>query len=96
MLIDEDFKIYIELMGKLQDNVNPDKGTFKDISFDFSIELSNSKGNKVLKLNFFNCRVESIGDIQLDCSDESTEHLLPVEMTYDYYEMEPIMNYILR
>lgn len=88
MLVDEDFLIYQELMGIIRDNVDVNSGTFKDLCFDFFIELHNNKGNKILKLDFFNCRIESIGDIVLDTQDEATHYLLSMELVYDYYEIE--------
>ncbi len=88
MLIDEDFLIYQELMEILNTNINIENGTFSDFYFDFFVEINNSKGNKVIKVDFSNCRIESIGDIELDTQEEGTEYTLSLEMTYDYYKIE--------
>lgn len=92
VLVDEDFKVYHEFMDKVLANVNPEEGTFNNIDFDFWIEVSNSKGNKIFKLELFNCRLETIGDIQLDSQDDTTEYTMPVDIKYDYFKIEKINN----
>lgn len=86
MIVDEDLEIYRELMKVVNKNINVEEGTFRDFYFDFWIELNNNKGNHIMKLEFFNCRLESIADIILDSQDESTEFLLSVELSFDYYK----------
>lgn len=88
MLVDEDFIIYQEFMNIIRKNIDLKTGTYSDFYFDFFIELSNNKGNKVLKLDFTNCRIESIGDIILDSQDDSTQYTMTIDMRYDYFEME--------
>lgn len=88
MLIDEDFLIYQELMEIINTNINIEDGTFTDFYFDFFIEINNSRGNKVLKIDFSNCRIESIGDISLDTQEEATEYTLTLEMVYDSYAID--------
>lgn len=87
-LIDEDFQLYVDFMNIVNQHVNIKNGTFKDFCFDFWIEINNSKGNKVLKLDFSNCRLLSIGDINLDTQDDITEHTLSIDLGFDYYQIE--------
>lgn len=94
LLIDEDFKLYIEFMNTINKHIDIKNGTFKDFTFDFWVELNNSKGNKILKLEFSNCRLTSIGDINLDTQDDITEHVLNIELIYDYYQFEQYPNLI--
>lgn len=96
MLIDEDFEIYLELMNVIEKNINAETGTFADFTFNFWIEISNSKGNKILKMDFNNCRINSISDITLDSQDDITEHTLTIEINYDYYKIENNTSYIER
>lgn len=88
LLIDEDLKIYIELMSTIKKNINIENGTFNDFVFDFWIDINNNKGKQILKLNFTNCRIESIGDIELNTQDDATEHMLNFSMVYDYFEIQ--------
>lgn len=87
MLIDEDFLIYHEFTDKIIQSINPEKGTFASIEFDFWIQINNNKGNKLFKIEFYNCKIESLGDIMLDTQDDITEHTLSVEIKYDYYKI---------
>lgn len=87
VLIDENFKVYRELVKKLFNNVNPSSGSFADTDFDFWIQINNSKGNYLLKIEFHNCRIESIGDIQLDSQDDITEYTMSIDLKYDYYSV---------
>lgn len=87
MLIDEDFKIYHEFMDKAFKNVNSETGTFASQEFDFWIQVNNSKGNKLFKIEFYNCRLDSVGDIILDSQDEITEHVMTVDVKYDYFKI---------
>jgi hypothetical protein len=86
MLVDEDFNIYHEFMDKIFQNIDSEAGTFNNIEFDFWIDINNSKGNKLFKIEFYNCRLESIGDVQLDSQDDITEYTMSVEMKYDYFK----------
>lgn len=96
MLIDEDFVIYKEIHDLIKKNIILRNGTFQDFYFDFFIEISNNKGNKVLRVDFTHCRIVSIGDIDLSTQDEATEHTIQVDMVFDYYEIENNPNYVLR
>ena len=87
MLIDEDFKLYHEFMDKVFKNINPETGTFATQEFDFWIQINNNKGNKLFKIEFMNCRIESIGDIMLDVQDEITEHTMSIDIKYDYFKI---------
>lgn len=87
MIVDEDFKVYHELMQKINDNINPESGSFASTEFDFWVEINNSKGNFLFKMEFYNCRIESIGDIQLDSQDDITEYTMSMDIKYDYYKI---------
>lgn len=87
MLVDEDFKIYHEFMDKIVKNISVKGANFADNTFDFWVEINNNKGNRLFKVEFHNCRIETIGDIMLDTQDDITEYTLPVDIKYDYYEI---------
>jgi len=87
MLIDEDFQIYHEFMDKINLNINPESGLFASIEFNFWVQINNSKSNPLFRMEFSNCRIETISDIQLDTQDEMTEYTLSVDIKYDYYKI---------
>lgn len=86
-LIDEDFEIYKAFYKYIIESINPEKGTFADRSFDLWVELNNSKSNKIMKFEFYNCRIESIGDIELDTTDDSTESTMNLGIKFDYFKV---------
>lgn len=86
-LIDEDFEIYKAFYKHINNSINVEKGTFADISFDMWLELNNSKGNKLLKFEFYNCRIENIGDVELDTTSPETESIMNLSLKFDYFKL---------
>jgi len=87
VLLDEQFLVYEELTKKIFDSVNPVSGAFAMPDFDFWVQINNSKGNYTMKIDFTNCRIESIGDITFEPSSDETEFTLSIELKYDYYKV---------
>jgi len=88
LLVDENFQIYHEFTNKIFNTVNPLSGSFASIEFDFWVQVNDSKGYPLFKIVFNTCRVESIGDIDLNSTSEETEFLLPVQIKYNYFNIE--------
>jgi len=86
-LIDEDFEIYKTFYKYFIESVSAKKGTFADIIFNLWVELNNSKSNKILKFEFYNCRIETIGDIELDTTSDETESVMNLSIKFDYFEL---------
>lgn len=86
-LIDEDFEIYKTFYDYIYQSINPEKETFADSSFDLWVELNNSKSNKIMKFEFYNCRIESIGDIELDTTSDETEIVMNLGLKFDYFKI---------
>jgi len=87
MLIDEDFTIYHEFMDEVRKSINVETGTFADRSFSFWVEINNSKGNPLFKIEFYECRIESIGDIELSTQDSETEYTMSVDVKYTHHNV---------
>lgn len=85
LLIDEDFEIYKEVYSIIKKHISVETSTFGDFYFDFFIQINNSKGNPVMKIDYFNCRIESLGDIELSTQDESTESIMSMSLKFDYF-----------
>ena len=86
LLIDEDYDIYFEFITKIQESINQVSGSFAVQEFDFFIEINNSKGENIFKVNLVNAKIQSIGDVILDTSSEETEMALPIELVFDQIE----------
>lgn len=86
-LIDEDFLIYKDFMRWIKLSFKSTEGTFNDEPFTFWLQINNSKGNAVLNFEFYNCRIENIGDINLNVQEDTTEHTMSVDIKFDYFEI---------
>lgn len=85
MLIDENLLIYDEIYNLIKSNTNPDNGTFGDFMFDFFVEMNDNKGHSVLVFNFDNCRISSVGSLNLETSDDSVYYRLSMELVFDKF-----------
>lgn len=85
MMIDEDLLIYDELYRLVEKNTNPETNTFGDFSFDFFVEVNDNKGHSVIVFNFENCRINSIGSLFLETSDDSTFYRVNVDIQFDRF-----------
>lgn len=86
-LIDEDFEIYKTFYKYLLESINPESSNYADKSFNLWLELNNSKSHKILKFEFYNCRIENISDIELDTTDDSTEITMNLGIKFDYFKL---------
>ena len=86
ILVDEDFKVYLELMKYFKKKVRMDMG-YDCGSFPFWIQVNNNKGNHLFKLLFTNCHFVSMSDFQLDSQSDNSQQTLTLEIAYDYYDI---------
>lgn len=87
LMVDEDLNIYYSFMEEINKSISVEGSNFADRNFDFWVEINNSKGHKIMKLEFYNCRIASIGDISLETQDEETFYTMSVELKYDYFNI---------
>ena len=87
IIIDEDYTIYKDIMNLVFTKINPETGTYVDFSFDFWIELLDDMGNKVMKIEYYNCKIESVGEASLDSMDDSTENVFSLSLKFDYFKI---------
>lgn len=88
ILLREDFANYRELMEKAFDLYDPENGTFKQKDFNLFIINNNLKGNYLFKVDYFNCKIESIDDIDLSTNDDSIPVTFTCSIVYDYYRID--------
>ncbi len=60
---------------------------FNNIPFTFWVELNDNKSHKILKFEFYNCRIENIGDIELDTTNPETEITMDLSLKFDYFKI---------
>src|SRR5574344_474085 len=89
-IVDEDFKLYEEITDIVFQYINPETGTMSGTTFpefDFWIEINNAKGNKLLKIEYYNCKIVGLGDLGFDTKDEGNIIMMPIEIRYDYFKI---------
>ncbi len=92
ILIDEDYQIYKDIAGLITKHMNVETGSYADFFFDFWIAVTDDMGRVVMKIEYYNCRIESIGDLSLDSQDDTTEQTLPLELMFDYFKISDTGN----
>lgn len=86
ILMDENMLVYNELMKTVMNQTNTSTGNFAQKEFEFWIVLTDSFGKDLIRWNFHGCKIESIGDIDFDYSDESTEYMMSISIKYDTFD----------
>lgn len=87
VIVDEDYQIFKDIVKIITDHLNVESGTFADFSFDFWTSITDDMGKVIMKVEYFNCRIESLGDVSLDAMDETTESTFSMELKFDYYKI---------
>lgn len=95
MLVDEDLLIYDELYKLVINNTNPESNTFGDFSFEFFVEINDNKGNTSVVFDFFNCRISSLGALELETTDDHTNYRISVDIMFDSFKPRRVRHYNL-
>ena len=88
ILLREDFSNYRELIDKAFSLYDPETGTFRQKDFNLFIINNNLKGNFLFKVDYYGCKIESIGDIDLSSNDDSIPVTINCSIVYDYYKID--------
>jgi len=87
LIIDEELKIWKDMVQKLQEMRSPDSGTSKQIEEFGYLEIHDDNTKKVLKLEFKGMMLESIGDMNYNTTSEDEVLTLNVTIKYDYFRV---------
>lgn len=90
VIVDEDYKIYKDILNAVFNHLNVETGSFADFCFDFWVAVTDDMGKIVLKNEYHNCRIESIGDISLESMDSSNEITFSLDLKYDYFTVDTV------
>lgn len=85
VLLNSDFSTYFELLDLVSMQIDPENDSFADISFDLWVAVQNSNGNELFRMDFRNCRINSLGALNLDPEAELGS-TVSVSISYDFYE----------
>lgn len=85
-IIDEEMKVWKELMNYLFENVNTTESTFMLNPADSWITIRDSKGSDILTITYTNSHITNIGSLSYDSTGEDAELVLDVSIRYDYFK----------
>lgn len=92
LILDEDYQVFKDIQKIVSNSIDVETGTFNDIYYDFWTAVTDDMGKVVMKVEYYNCRIESVGDLSLDATNEVTELTLSLELKYDYYKISDNLN----
>lgn len=87
ILVDEKLEVYKTLIKHLIDRINPTSGSFSNVEFTAWVSIKDSLGVEKLKLEYYGCRLENIGGLDLNSSSDDVELLLPISFKFDEFAL---------
>ena len=90
LILDKEWKVYDELYAHFLKRLNVETGEFlKFDQFDLWVELFNGEGHSVKKFWFYNCRLQSFGDMLFNTQTSEDElNVLNMTFSFDYLEYD--------
>jgi len=86
-IMDEKLTIWKEIVGKMIKMRDPNQVTAEQIEKYGYLEIHDDNSKEVLKLEFVNCMIESIDDLQYSTTSEDEIITCSVTIKYDYYNI---------
>jgi len=86
-IMDEKLTIWKEIVGKMIKMRDPNQITAEQIEKYGYLEIHDDNSKEVLKLEFINCMIESIDDLQYSTTSEDEIITCSVTIKYDYYNI---------
>lgn len=84
VMIDSNFETYFEILDLMFKEVDWNYDSFAMPEFDLWLIVSDSKGNEKFRFDFKNCRINNIGNLNLDPEAELGS-MFSLSITYDYF-----------
>lgn len=84
VMLDSGFQTYFELMDLMFTEVDFERDTFSTPCFDLWVQVLNANKEVLFRVDFKNCRIASVGDLNLDPSAELGSSV-SVGIVYDFY-----------
>lgn len=85
VLLNADFSTYFELLDLVTMEIDFEHDSFAMITFDLWVAVQNASGQELFRIDFRNCRINSLGALNLDPEAELGA-TVPVSISYDFYE----------
>lgn len=91
IIIDREWQVYDEIWQNFIETINLQEGRFSNNkTFDTWVEIFDDINSKTIKKFWFrNCRVQSIGDVEMDIRDgEDSSMSMLLSLEFDYMEKD--------
>jgi len=85
LIIDENLVIWKDLINKIF--TMREHGIGDELEEMSWLEVQDDNSNKILKVMFYDCKIESVSDLSFTSSNEDEVITLDVSLVYDYYEI---------
>lgn len=83
ILVDEEFEIYLSIIDEINKLKNNVTGEVKQIPFTSVLFITTNKGNPIIKMEFEDCFINTLSDINFSTGDTSNT-TLSFDMTLKY------------
>jgi len=87
ILVDEEFRSYLEFYDKFMQGFNPEDGTYFTDDFNCYVQINDNQGDPLFRVDYFNCKLASTDDITLDSQNDQEYITFTVNFAYDYYKI---------
>ena len=87
LIIDENLNIWKEMVNKLQTMTSVGVGDLTMTEFTSFIHIFNEKDKSILKIDFIDCILNSLGDIQFESTGDDTELVTTLTIDYAFYRI---------
>ena len=85
IILDEKLEILEEMQKYMVDMSNPNDGSIRNKEFDAILYMYSNKNKLIKKIQFKNCSLRSISDINLDTNEEAPI-LITITIQFNLYE----------
>jgi len=86
-IMDEDLKVWKDIIKKMQSMREVYEGTAEEIKKFGYLEIHDDNSRKILKLEFIDIMIESIDDMQYSTNTDDDIITCSVNLKYDYYNI---------
>jgi len=85
IIVDEEMKVWKDLMKKMFEHIEIPDNTFTLNPADSWITIRNSKGEDVMTVTFYESHITTIGSLSYDSTGEDDELIMDISIRYDYF-----------
>lgn len=88
LLVDEEMKVWKDVMKHMFDHISLPSGEFELNQADSWVTIRDSAGRIMLNIVFHDSNITNIGSLNYDTTGEDGELVLDISIRYDYFSIE--------